>query len=167
MSINSINIHQPPPPSTPREQLEEFKFLKRKLDLLSLQYSQHQIKSNQLVSFRTQLETQYQESLIVKQEFDELNQQPTEEDTREQFEGDEQGYRIYKLIGPVLLPQDHDEAYLNVVKRVEFIEREIESIETKIKEQDKIIRGIKQQLLIQTKTLKEKRMQIEMIITKQ
>ena len=100
-------------------------------------------------------------------EFDELNQQPTEEDTREQFEGDEQGYRIYKLIGPVLLPQDHDEAYLNVVKRVEFIEREIESIETKIKEQDKIIRGIKQQLLIQTKTLKEKRMQIEMIITKQ
>ena len=71
MSINSINIHQPPPPSTPREQLEEFKLLKRKLDLLSLQYSQHQIKSNQLVSFRTQLETQYQESLIVKQEFDE------------------------------------------------------------------------------------------------
>ena len=52
MSINSINIHQPPPPSTPREQLEEFKLLKRKLDLLSLQYSQ-QIKSNQLVSFRT------------------------------------------------------------------------------------------------------------------
>ena len=138
MSINSINIHQPPPPSTPREQLEEFKLLKRKLDLLSLQYSQHQIKSNQLVSFRTQLETQYQESLIVKQEFDELNQQPTEEDTREQFEGDEQGYRIYKLIGPVLLPQDHDEAYLNVVKELNLLNVKLNLLKLKLRNKIKL-----------------------------
>ena len=103
-----------------------------------LQYSQHQIKSNQLVSFRTQLETQYQESLIVKQEFDELNQQPTEEDTREQFEGDEQGYRIYKLIGPVLLPQDHDEAYLNVVKELNLLNVKLNLLKLKLRNKIKL-----------------------------
>lgn len=63
-----------------------------------------------------QLEVQFQESNIVKDEFGKL--------------GDDS--KIYKLIGPVLVPQEKDEADTNVAKRLEFITTQKSQAETKI-----------------------------------
>ncbi|KAL9654654.1 hypothetical protein ABK040_006716 [Willaertia magna] len=44
------------------------------------------------------------------------------------------GVEVYKLIGPVLVKQDVNEAKSNVDKRLEFINKEIENIDKKIEE---------------------------------
>ncbi|OWB68519.1 hypothetical protein B5S30_g3900 [[Candida] boidinii] len=80
-----------------------------KLEEVSRQFSKLQNDLTELVSSRQQLETQYQENKIVKDEFNKLDDDS----------------KIYKLIGPVLLPQDNTEANLNVDKRIEFIEKEM------------------------------------------
>lgn len=52
-----------------------------------------------------QLELQYQESKIVKEELDSLDESA----------------KIYKLVGPILVEQDRAEAETNVTKRLELI----------------------------------------------
>ncbi|KAI5969715.1 YKE2 [Candida margitis] len=90
--------------------------LNKKLETLSLQFSNHQSSLNDLIASRSTLETQYQENKIVEQEFTNLSESD----------------KIYKLTGPVLLPQDYAEASMNVNKRIEFITGEIKRVETKI-----------------------------------
>jgi len=41
--------------------------------------------------------------------------------------------KIYKLMGPVLVPQDHIEATSNVKKRLEFIQKEEKRLAEKMK----------------------------------
>ncbi len=41
--------------------------------------------------------------------------------------------KIYKLIGPALIPQDHLEATSNVKKRLELIGNEVKRLEDKMK----------------------------------
>lgn len=65
---------------------------------------------------RQKLETQFQENKIVLEE----------------FEASEDDAKVFKLIGPVLLPQDKDEALINVQKRIEFIQNEISGVETQM-----------------------------------
>ncbi|ONH65207.1 Prefoldin subunit 6 [Cyberlindnera fabianii] len=84
---------------------------------VSLEFNRLQNQLQTLLSSRQQLETQFQENNIVLKEFGTL-----EEDAK-----------IYKLTGPVLLPQDKSEANLNVEKRIEFIKKEIERAEENIK----------------------------------
>lgn len=98
---------------------------------LSLEFSNQQNTINDLMTARSQLETQYQENKIVLTEFDNLN-----EDSK-----------IYKLTGPVLLPQDYTEAKLNVSKRIDFIELEINRVETKITEEEKKMEATRTQLM--------------------
>lgn len=38
--------------------------------------------------------------------------------------------KVYKLVGPVLMAVDLDEAKMNVAKRIEFIEGELKKIDT-------------------------------------
>ncbi|CDK29817.1 unnamed protein product [Kuraishia capsulata CBS 1993] len=87
-----------------------------KIEDLSLSLNRLQNELQDTVSNRQRLETQFQENKIVKAEFDKL--------------GDEA--KIYKLVGPILLPQDNTEANMNVDKRLEFIEDEIKRCEAKI-----------------------------------
>ncbi|EER30496.1 prefoldin subunit 6 [Candida tropicalis MYA-3404] len=94
--------------------------LKQQFETLSLNFNNHQNQLNDLISSRSKLETQYQENKIVLQEFDNLN-----EDSK-----------IYKLTGPILLPQDYSEAKMNVNKRIEFIEDEIKRVESKIENEE-------------------------------
>ncbi|KAK9255580.1 Prefoldin [Lipomyces tetrasporus] len=68
------------------------------------------------IEARQKLESQLQENKIVQKEFSIL-----EDDSK-----------IYKLTGPVLVPQDKSEAVINVDKRLEFIESEIKRIEGQI-----------------------------------
>lgn len=86
------------------------------IEQLSKQYNQVQSELSKMVASRQKLETQLQENKIVKEEFDKLKS----------------GTKIYKLIGPVLLPQEQDEANSNVEKRLDFIKREITRVEEKI-----------------------------------
>lgn len=105
----------------PRQQFEK----------LSLEFSTLQNSLNELVEARSKLETQFQENKIVLNEFENLN-----EDSK-----------IYKLTGPVLLPQDYSESKLNVGKRIEFIQDEIKRVETKIDGTQKLMEKTRDQLL--------------------
>ncbi|MCJ1308657.1 hypothetical protein MMC25_002310 [Agyrium rufum] len=70
------------------------------------------------IGARQALESQQQENLGVQKEFAKLSDDAN----------------IYKLVGPVLLKQDHTEAVSTVDGRLEFIGKEIERIEKQIKE---------------------------------
>ncbi|KAG8004230.1 Prefoldin subunit 6 [Nibea albiflora] len=61
------------------------------------------------MSARQKLETQLTENNIVKEEMDLLDSTNT----------------VYKLIGPVLVKQDLDEAKATVTKRLEYINGEM------------------------------------------
>ncbi|KAG1710375.1 hypothetical protein V7S43_009361 [Phytophthora oleae] len=51
--------------------------------------------------------------------------------------------KVYKLVGPVLLKQDVDEAKTNVNKRLEFINNELSKVNTKIEAKEKEAIGIR------------------------
>lgn len=104
---------------------------KEDFEKASLAFSTAQTQLNELIGARQQLETQYQENKIVLGEFEHLN-----EDSK-----------IYKLTGPVLMPQDYNEAKLNVNKRIEFIQDEIKRAENKIQEQEKHIESARNTLI--------------------
>ncbi|RCK66073.1 Prefoldin subunit 6 [Candida viswanathii] len=105
--------------------------LKQQFETLSMNFNTHQTQLNDLISSRSKLETQYQENKIVKQEFESLD-----EDSK-----------IYKLTGPILLPQDFSEAKMNVNKRIEFIEGEIKRVETKIESEEKELEDTRSKLI--------------------
>ncbi|ROJ29386.1 Prefoldin subunit 6 [Anabarilius grahami] len=73
------------------------------------------------MSARQKLEAQLTENNIVKEELALLDCQNT----------------VYKLIGPVLVKQDLDEAKVTVGKRLEYINGEIQRYETLLKEMEK------------------------------
>lgn len=95
--------------------------IKKQFEELSLSLSALQSSISELVDARTQLETQYQENKVVLEEFEIMRK-----DTK-----------IYKLTGPVLMPQEFDEAKMNVTKRIEFIEGEIKRVEAKLDDEQK------------------------------
>ncbi|KAL6449739.1 YKE2 Prefoldin subunit 6 [Candida maltosa Xu316] len=105
--------------------------IKQQIETLSLSFTNHQNQLNDLISSRSKLETQYQENKIVIEEFENLN-----EDSK-----------IYKLTGPVLLPQDYNDAKMNVNKRIEFIENEIKRVEGKIESEEKDMEDIRSKLM--------------------
>ncbi|KAI6047735.1 prefoldin subunit 6 [Pisolithus marmoratus] len=84
----------------------------------STEYQKLQTDLAMLVDKRTRLEAQLSENEMVKKEFANLTANNT----------------IYKLIGPVLVPQDQNEAKTNVETRLEFIGGEIKRVESQIKE---------------------------------
>ncbi|KAG5420829.1 YKE2 [Candida metapsilosis] len=105
--------------------------LNKKLETLSLQFSNRQQTLNDFITSRSTLETQLQENKIVQDEFSQLSQQD----------------KIYKLTGPILLPQDYVEASMNVDKRIEFIEGEIKRVESKIDSEEGELEKIRGELI--------------------
>ncbi|ODQ58631.1 hypothetical protein WICANDRAFT_63141 [Wickerhamomyces anomalus NRRL Y-366-8] len=89
---------------------------KNEFEQISLEFNRLQTELQDLLSSRQKLETQFQENSIVLNEFKNL----------------EDDAKIYKLTGPVLLPQDKNEANINVEKRIEFIKNEIERVEKNV-----------------------------------
>ncbi|KAL6720981.1 Prefoldin subunit 6 [Lecanora helva] len=81
----------------------------KKLQSLSDAYQKLQTDLQSIISARQKLESQQQENKGVQKEFSLLP--PTS--------------NIYKLIGPVLVKQDRQEAVMAVEGRLEFIEREM------------------------------------------
>ncbi|XP_075899514.1 prefoldin subunit 6 [Nelusetta ayraudi] len=93
------------------------KKMKAELD----KYTQMQKDVSKSMSARQKLETQVTENNIVKEELDLLDSTNT----------------VYKLIGPVLVKQDLDEAKATVTKRLEYINGEIQRYETLLKDMEK------------------------------
>ncbi|ODV90271.1 hypothetical protein CANCADRAFT_31285 [Tortispora caseinolytica NRRL Y-17796] len=71
-----------------------------------------------LVQVRQQLEAQYQENKILNEEFQNLKPET----------------KIYRLIGPVMVPQDFDESTINVKNRIDFIEGERKRVDSQLED---------------------------------
>lgn len=80
---------------------------------------------------RQKLETQFQENKIVLEEFETLADDA----------------KVYKLIGPVLLPQELAEAKINVEKRIEFIQKEIQGVEDNVDKTKKEMTNVRNKLV--------------------
>ncbi|XP_027864574.1 prefoldin subunit 6 [Xiphophorus couchianus] len=95
--------------------------IQKKLKAEVEKYTQTQKDVSKSVSARQKLETQMAENNIVKEELDLLESSNT----------------VFKLIGPVLVKQDLDEAKATVAKRLEYINGEIQRYETLLKDYQK------------------------------
>ncbi|KAF7505523.1 hypothetical protein GJ744_000685 [Endocarpon pusillum] len=90
----------------------------QKLQNLSNEYQQLQDDLQTTIAARQKLESQQEENRAVQKEFKTLSNDSN----------------IYKLVGPVLLKQDRDDAKRTVDGRLEFIGKEIRRVEGTIKE---------------------------------
>ncbi|TSP25397.1 Prefoldin subunit 6 [Bagarius yarrelli] len=95
--------------------------IQKKLQSELEKYQQIQKDVSKSMSARQKLEAQLTENNIVKEELDLLDSQNT----------------VYKLIGPVLVKQDLDEAKATVGKRLEYINGEIKRYETLLKDMER------------------------------
>lgn len=95
--------------------------LQKKLQSELEKYKGMQKDVSKSMSTRQKLEAQLTENNIVKEELDLL----------------ETGNTVYKLIGPVLVKQDFEEAKATVAKRLEYINGEIQRYETLLKDMEK------------------------------
>ncbi|XP_034545840.1 prefoldin subunit 6 [Notolabrus celidotus] len=95
--------------------------LQKKLQAELEKYTVMQKDVSKSMSARQKLETQLTDNNIVKEELDLLDSKNT----------------VYKLIGPVLVKQDLDEAKATVTKRLEYINGEIQRYETILKDMEK------------------------------
>uniref|UniRef100_A0A673GPJ6 Prefoldin subunit 6 n=1 Tax=Sinocyclocheilus rhinocerous TaxID=307959 RepID=A0A673GPJ6_9TELE len=95
--------------------------IQKKLQSELEKYQQLQKDVSKSMSARQKLEAQLTENNIVKEELALLDIQNT----------------VYKLIGPVLVKQDLDEAKATVSKRLEYINGEIQRYETLLKEMER------------------------------
>jgi len=88
------------------------------LEVATRKYQDLQEELSKAVSSREKLGAQQVETESVKKEFATLKATNI----------------VYKLIGPVLVPQDQEDAKSNVEKRLEFISAELKRVETQIKD---------------------------------
>ncbi|XP_077589679.1 prefoldin subunit 6 [Stigmatopora nigra] len=95
--------------------------IQKKLNAELEKYTQMQKDVSKSMTARQKLETQLAENNIVKEELDILDSANT----------------VYKLIGPVLVKQDLDEAKATVTKRLEYINGEIQRYDTLLKDLEK------------------------------
>uniref|UniRef100_UPI00398E5EC0 prefoldin subunit 6 n=1 Tax=Pristiophorus japonicus TaxID=55135 RepID=UPI00398E5EC0 len=95
--------------------------VQRKLQAELEKYQALQKDLSKCLSARQKLEAQVTENTIVKEELDLLDAENT----------------VFKLIGPVLVKQDLEEAKSTVAKRLEYINGEIKRYEGQMKELEK------------------------------
>ncbi|KAI9461805.1 Prefoldin beta-like protein [Boletus coccyginus] len=89
-----------------------------RLQSKSAEYQKLQGDLAALVDKMTRLDTQLSENEMVKKEFANLTPNNT----------------IFKLVGHVLVPQDHIDARTNVETRLDFIRGEMKRVDTQIKD---------------------------------
>ncbi|KIK96015.1 hypothetical protein PAXRUDRAFT_32673 [Paxillus rubicundulus Ve08.2h10] len=92
-----------------------------RLQAKSAEYQKLQGDLATLVDKRTRLDAQLSENEMVKKEFANLTPNNT----------------IYKLVGPVLVPQDQGDVKNNVETRLEFIRGEMKRVDGQIKETER------------------------------
>uniref|UniRef100_A0A2D4FF48 Prefoldin subunit 6 n=3 Tax=Micrurus TaxID=8634 RepID=A0A2D4FF48_MICCO len=95
--------------------------LQKKLQTELDKYQQLQKDMSKCMTARQKLEAQLTENHVVKEELDLLDPSNS----------------VYKLIGPVLVKQDTEEAKATVGKRLEYITGEIKRYETQIQDYER------------------------------
>uniref|UniRef100_A0A3B3ZDP9 Prefoldin subunit 6 n=1 Tax=Periophthalmus magnuspinnatus TaxID=409849 RepID=A0A3B3ZDP9_9GOBI len=95
--------------------------IQKKLKAEVEKFAQIQKDLSKSISAKQKLDTQLTENNIVKEELDMLDSANT----------------IYKLIGPVLVKQDLDEAKATVAKRLEYISGELQRYDMLLKDMEK------------------------------
>jgi len=93
-----------------QKQIEEFQ---RRLNVEVKELKELQTQSGKLVQQRSQMSAQLNENTMVKQELATM----------------EEGAAVYKLIGPVLVQQDKEDAVSIVDKRLEYLTGEIKRLD--------------------------------------
>jgi len=96
--------------------------LQERLQVASNAYQSAQDDLSNAVEVRQRLDAQLSENELVQKEFAGLGP----------------NNRIYKLIGPILVKQEQNEAKANVEKRLEFIRGEIKRVEAQLSEFSKM-----------------------------
>ncbi|KDQ49602.1 hypothetical protein JAAARDRAFT_143204 [Jaapia argillacea MUCL 33604] len=92
--------------------------LQLRLQTTTQEFQKLQADLSASVEARQRLDAQLTENEAVKKEFDILTPDNV----------------VYKLVGPVLVKEEQDEAKSNVGKRLEFIKSEIKRVEGQLKE---------------------------------
>ncbi|CAE6533586.1 unnamed protein product [Rhizoctonia solani] len=105
--------------------------LRVRLETVSKEYQKIQDDTQAAVETHQRLDSQVNENEAVKKEFANLKPHNT----------------IYKMIGPVLVKQDPEEAKSNVDKRLEFIKGEITRVEQQITDLTKKSEKIKTEVV--------------------
>ncbi|KAI3623386.1 Prefoldin subunit 6 [Malassezia furfur] len=77
-------------------------------------------------------EAQSQFETVVDLQQQLLSQLSENQQVQQEFARSGPDTRVYKRAGPVLLPQDFQEASDNVTKRIEFIQTELQRVEKQI-----------------------------------
>ncbi|AOW04178.1 Prefoldin [Yarrowia lipolytica] len=103
----------------------------KKFEQLSGEFEVVQQSMQKHIESRQKLEAQLQENLIVEDEFKSVKDNA----------------KVYKLTGPVLVPQSIDEAKSNVEKRLEFIRGQISTVEEEVASLQKQAEDKRDQLL--------------------
>ncbi|KAM0788626.1 hypothetical protein ACM66B_001745 [Microbotryomycetes sp. NB124-2] len=120
--------------------------LEAQLQAGSKEYQRIQSDYTSAVEQRRRLEAQKTENEAVKKEFAALSA----------------SNQIYKLVGGILLKQDQAEAKANVDKRLEFIQGEVERVETTLKDLDDKMEKKRQQLVeLQTRLQQKQAAQVQ------
>ncbi|GAA5913968.1 uncharacterized protein JCM6883_000136 [Sporobolomyces salmoneus] len=89
------------------------------------------LKLQNTTSEFTKLQSDYSKAVENRQRLD--AQKSENEGVKKEFSNLTPENQVYKLIGPILMKQDQDEAKHNVEKRLEWIEGEIKRTETNLK----------------------------------
>ncbi|GAA5998789.1 hypothetical protein JCM5350_002964 [Sporobolomyces pararoseus] len=89
------------------------------------------LKLQNTTSEFTKLQSDYSKAVENRQRLD--AQKTENEGVKKEFSTLTPENQVYKLIGPILMKQDQDEAKHNVEKRLEWIEGEIKRTETNLK----------------------------------
>ncbi|CEL59077.1 Prefoldin subunit 6 OS=Mus musculus GN=Pfdn6 PE=2 SV=1 [Rhizoctonia solani AG-1 IB] len=105
--------------------------LRTRLENASKEYQKVQEDTQTAVETHQRLDSQVNENEAVKKEFANLKPHNT----------------IYKMVGPVLVKQDQEEAKSNVDKRLEFIRGEISRVEQQISDLNKKSEKIKTEVV--------------------
>ncbi|TFY72330.1 hypothetical protein EVG20_g643 [Dentipellis fragilis] len=92
--------------------------LEARVQAASTEFQKIQTELSGAVEARQRLDAQLSENEMVKKEFNQLTPNNT----------------VYKMVGPVLVKQEQNEAKSNVDKRLDFIRSEIKRIEGQLKE---------------------------------
>ncbi|KAJ1525159.1 hypothetical protein ONE63_009994 [Megalurothrips usitatus] len=94
----------------------------------------HKKLQQEIENFQT-LQKQYQKTLTVRQQ---LGGQLFENETvKSELDLVKKDQEVFKLIGPVLIKQDNEEALQNVNKRMEYIKGELKRIDDTITDMEK------------------------------
>ncbi|WWC87593.1 uncharacterized protein L201_002483 [Kwoniella dendrophila CBS 6074] len=94
--------------------------LQAQLQTSSIAFQKFEAELAGVIEARQRLDSQLSENELVLKEFTQLKSHNT----------------VYKLVGPSLVPQDQNEAKVNVEKRLDFIRSEIKRVESQLKESE-------------------------------